>query len=975
MDPFADLGTFFHAVTFSLASYIRVRSKLNDFYAVKWMRELFRFLHDKLEFVLEAKVSVKRRLHLSFHDCFICLDFLRNIVSDFWIARWKFGCHRFMRDMLGSASDDLDLNTEHICMSESKHVLYCMWSPLSRHKYFGISIKPLATRVWTPVICLHPESTCSCDLKVLEWDWIRWTRASMDMPYVKSVSDGLDGWHGGPHVVSGDCRRIRSGGFGFRHCRSRADLALPTKNNFKFNHTKCGSFNAAGTKSLAILAIRMGETRRKGQKESAVIRWLQDHRPSAIKSLVRRLSTCLTSHSRSIALRRLMDVAGYQATRSSVVRLRLPWLPRTSLEDLAGDFLSALRTGLSRGQAVLLQIRWGRAPQTIRFLCNINRWNKQVDVMNYPCSCHWMESYLGVSRSRFGHCVALASRSKFGEQFPSCTNFKSPLVPSFAMFYDQVAMQFWRIAHDCKLSCDFRSLHPHNFDVFTTKTYGFNGIRADLLRPWKSMLDEHVVVSPVDKFPAEVGFVCPQYWQATLMQNQLILANLCVEIPPEIQDHSTDMRNDYKYTGACARSSHEFGQISWWPNRNGWSDDLSEFTREKFRPTGSYFSHMLRDLFSLVCRAGLFMIGVLCPANSSICAAGKVMGKYRSMNLTVASRISSGYASHVFPKKFDADSFFNEVPYSLIRSSWDWLLERWLAVKGSLRMYLAMPRKPACRRVSHPTAFRRGFGGRIRQVAMESSQLIPRIQANKNVCDKSLVIGVRHMWRMIASDFRYGFSRLGTTLVKSNGRGITQGSPLSMFLADVCLVCVECRNYDSFILMSSQWLSLVCRWVDDIMIQIIYFYPVDYPVKRDDVSVGASTLINVMLGHYESTNLKMKREDPATFAGIDIPWHESRQQFELEQHIPCDKLLARRFQNVFSFVPRKALISTVASQMCSAIGRYEGMDLPSSIAKVLECFLVAGLAISEFSVSSKQVCRKHAYLHRFLHTAISKLGS
>ena len=82
------------------------------------------------------------------------------------------------------------------------------------------------------------------------------------------------------------------------------------------------------------------------------------------------------------------------------------------------------------------------------------------------------------------------------------------------------------------------------------------------------------------------------------------------------------------------------------------------------------------------------------------------------------------------------------------------------------------------------------------------------------------VVRLEDIWKNLTFDLRYGFSRIGSTLVKSLVE-VTQGSPLSPGVADLVLQVIETKNKNICCREWRHWKVLVLRWVDDIYVAMV----------------------------------------------------------------------------------------------------------------------------------------------------------
>ena len=74
-----------------------------------------------------------------------------------------------------------------------------------------------------------------------------------------------------------------------------------------------------------------------------------------------------------------------------------------------------------------------------------------------------------------------------------------------------------------------------------------------------------------------------------------------IEFQDDVNEKITNIRLKLSYTGACKRTCHSFGQISFIPKAVGFEadDDWScvEFEKEQIKPIGSYAIHSLKKGF------------------------------------------------------------------------------------------------------------------------------------------------------------------------------------------------------------------------------------------------------------------------------------------------------------------------------------------------------------------------------------------
>ena len=195
--------------------------------------------------------------------------------------------------------------------------------------------------------------------------------------------------------------------------------------------------------------------------------------------------------------------------------------------------------------------------------------------------------------------------------------------------------------------------------------------------------------------------------------------------------------------------------------------------------------------------------------------------------------------------------------------------------------------------------------------------------------------------------------------------GITQGSPLSPGLADLVLMVIEARNMTVFTSEATRWRILVMRWVDDLFMAAVAFFKnsapgIIRPSLRGAARVMADEKFDSIEKAYSTTGLVLKMENADIFAGITMVWKDS--QLHTCQDFPQNALVARKFQNAFSFTPKSSKIGVVIGQYLGILDRASHQDFEETMARLSCHLLAAGYSFKIFESAFARIVGKNPYL-------------
>lgn len=123
------------------------------------------------------------------------------------------------------------------------------------------------------------------------------------------------------------------------------------------------------------------------------------------------------------------------------------------------------------------------------------------------------------------------------------------------------------------------------------------------------------------------------------------------------------IRNRLMYSHACGRSSHKCGNFALMPKASG-CDSIHCWThadQSKWRPLGSYCSHILKQILGVGCKSILCMLSCICSVGNSTCSAMRWRGNSCCANHKIYDRICLCYGPVISLGKIDIDGCFTNI--------------------------------------------------------------------------------------------------------------------------------------------------------------------------------------------------------------------------------------------------------------------------------------------------------------------------
>jgi len=87
---------------------------------------------------------------------------------------------------------------------------------------------------------------------------------------------------------------------------------------------------------------------------------------------------------------------------------------------------------------------------------------------------------------------------------------------------------------------------------------------------------------------------------------------------------------------------------------------------------------MFKKLYSTTCRVLSYLLVSACSVGISVCAAVSVQDRIREANIKLSKFDDKQFGFVFYSQKRDVDNFYDNIDHGLIKSSWEWLYDRWL---------------------------------------------------------------------------------------------------------------------------------------------------------------------------------------------------------------------------------------------------------------------------------------------------------
>ena len=238
-------------------------------------------------------------------------------------------------------------------------------------------------------------------------------------------------------------------------------------------------------------------------------------------------------------------------------------------------------------------------------------------------------------------------------------------------------------------------------------------------------------------------------------------------------------------------------------------------------------------------------------------------------------------------------------------------------------------------------------------------------------------------------DLLCGFVKLGSTFVKPSTFGVTQGSCLSMGIADYCGCFIELHFMQQLFWNSRHVITLLIRYVDDIYIRITAF---GIPAKsecmmprrrklrvkgassngdlltNDILRLVAHTRLEDILQRYERY-FRVKVEDCSTFIGLALSTAEDG-TLSMCADLPSHPDF--RFKSSIGAKPLPKKLKVIQSQIASTFDRCLNLCPITSLSRTLRCFHHCGFSLVLIQKAIKSFLRTHPYLHVPLARALGE---
>ena len=316
----------------------------------------------------------------------------------------------------------------------------------------------------------------------------------------------------------------------------------------------------------------------------------------------------------SIAMKRLGGLQLKQRHMLGCVILKYPHLPGVDVRKFITSFLdNNVPRVLHADRCVAVRVKDIKFPSIASVMSNVHRWAKSVDQPAFPRTCRFLRKHLSIqsSCSFSRHVCIKACETMFSSSAPSHVNVQTAAVWNKTNARRVIGRVRHKINQDLKASLryklDFSDVHSF-LDTVYRDFVGFRGLGVlqDDLLGWKSLLDNHCVISIVDKLKSELVMSCPLGYQTKCVAMVSADESLYFDVPSnqEIQDVLTEASHRLAYCGARIYTQHVFGQWIGIPK--------ASCLETKLRSLGSYAKHSLRGVFTVFCGALNILLAAVC---------------------------------------------------------------------------------------------------------------------------------------------------------------------------------------------------------------------------------------------------------------------------------------------------------------------------------------------------------------------------
>lgn len=241
-------------------------------------------------------------------------------------------------------------------------------------------------------------------------------------------------------------------------------------------------------------------------------------------------------------------------------------------------------------------------------------------------------------------------------------------------------------------------------------------------------------------------------------------------------DRCRAIERDYSYCGVRFYiPSHRFGQF------DGIAKDSN--LRRKMRPLGSYASHGLRALYSLVCKSLNVLCGLVQDSPVAVCSFNAIIKSFGKLNVAHQDSLRRGWQCETLMAKSDLDNFYGNVPHKLVYEAINWLIGVASAKLGPRKQVLCIPRAQWRERRSSQS-FTRSYGSFLRNISKDRDQ--PYFQHMKTNSRTHHVLHMQHILPVVKFEINTVVLWFGA-IALSWSHGLTQGSSLAL---GICLDAV-----------------------------------------------------------------------------------------------------------------------------------------------------------------------------------------
>ena len=753
-----------------------------------------------------------------------------------------------------------------------------------------------------------------------------------------------------------------------------------------------------GRINLGILALRMGDPRRKCDNTIAISRSLGH------PALFTKLSSLIFSYHRGkplfVARGRLekaMLHCPHSPSRKSLI-LDIPYAQGVNTFKIVRNFLSKeVPPILPAHTTINVSFKWFTCPTIKGLLDNCNRWAELITHKPFPCTCKVLQKRLwkpGVDEKPSGsHCVFRLSQCNH-PPLPINFSASSPIVLSLRDFYQKIVKEVSRIGELCRSTLPLAKLYEAVSSKYLSNLS--NGVIYRHFTRFYSTLKNIAVITPIDKCKSDVALCCPFGWQKRTIELALGSPHTSIFRSHDFYRDARELESLVSYSGVkINRSKHVWGLF------RTWVKDSGIFT--KMRPLGSYFKHCFRNLFSLACKVINFVV-LKIGSNYSTVSAASVISRTHEFNIQSLAFAGRNMYPIFYRWKRDFDNFFNNVDRGLIMKAWDWFVSRWQSQAGSRRMYIRIPKSFVARGYKTPSVvLKRSFKGYARNLAVSNdSRLVPCIINSKSCTHEYYVLDIRHIKRIILHDLVFGFLKLGS-MKFAPLKGTTQGSPLAPGVCLMVSAYLEAQKYSLCRPVSCEFgLSILSRmrWVDDLFVMLVVWTSYDEYNNTDvrsDIDTYALSCLNSVLNDYNCW-FRMKEEDPSVFVGLSLDWNGSSVDIMNHSHndisinnmwvdrldgifSSLSPLIRPRFQYGVSSSPPSRVATTIFGQAVAILDR-SSSENPEKLLKIISVslrnlaleFLFLNYNPTTVLSSYYKVVRRHPYLRSHVFSALREVS-